>query len=266
MNLYKGVRIFIVIFISITYLQASNPKQVKEILDVGSQMSNIRNMLETYALIATHVQFQDPKKRLKSSIKEYENLLNYLEQNFGNDKDIKKTLEASHKAWEPVKRSLLTALKNNDKKRMMDEGLFIHSNIRTVIKELESIKGILLKKYNIKNEELLNASIEIQASSQRLSAHYAMKMWGLPDKTIDDHWNRGVEIYTKSIKILKASPFYKDAKFKKLLDDTETQLNYFKTIIKFNKKFVPALVHKKAQRVYGDGQEITKMILKRESK
>ena len=182
------------------------------------------------------------------------------------DADIKASIKASKSAWKPVKTALMTALTDNDAKRMMDEGLFIHANIRSVIKELAKMKKYLLEKEKIKDSEQLNASIEIAASSQRLSAHYMMKMWGLPDPTIQKHWDNGVKIYTDSIKLLKTSIYYKDEKFKKLLDTTEKHLKYFKMVMTFEDKFVPVLVHDKAKKAYNSANELSKIILDKISK
>ena len=261
MKIYKKIELLIVvIMISMVNLQASSSKTIDAILDTGTQMSNMRNMLETYSLLATQVNYKSPEKRLKSSIVEYENVLDFISKNF-KDKEIVRSIQKSRKAWKPIKKALLTALSDNDKKRMMDEGLFIHGNIRSVIKELAKIKKYLLKKKSIKGGDLLNASIEIQASSQRLSAHYAMKMWGLPDPTIMKHWNNGVKIYQDSIKTLKASEFYKNKEFKTALDNTEKQLKYFNIVIMFEDKFVPVLVHDKAQDSFESAKKLSKIIL-----
>ena len=267
MKSYKKIKLFILLTIlSLVNLQAGDQKSsLKSILDLGSQMSNMRNMLETYSLIATKVSYKAPDKRLKDGIAEYENSLKYIETNFSDD-ELKASIKASKIAWKPVKTALMTALTDNDSKRMMDEGLFIHGNIRSVIKELAKMKMYLLKKAKVKDSEQLNASIEIAASSQRLSAHYMMKMWGLPDPTIQKHWDNGVKIYTDSIKKLKESPYYKDANFKKLLDNTEKHLKYFKMVMTFEDKFVPVLVHDKANEAYNNANKMSKIILDKISK
>jgi len=263
MKLYKKMNLLIlVVLLSLTMANSAEMnKGLTAILDLGKQMSNMRNMLETYSLIATKVSYKAPDKRLKKGIAEYEGVIASIEKNF-KDAEIKKSIAVGKKAWAPVKKALLTALEDNDPKRMMDEGLFIHGNIRSVIKELSSVKKYLLTKENIKSSEELNAAIEIAASSQRLSAHYMMKMWGLPDPTIQEHWDNGVRIYTDSIKILKASSYYKDAVFKKELDATEKHLSYFTTVIMFDDKFVPVLVHEKAGIAYKSANQMSKIILK----
>ncbi len=267
MKIYQKIGLLIlVIVLSLTQVQAAKMKKgLSSALDLGKQMSNMRNMLETYSLIATQVSYKAPEERLKKGIAEYEGVLASMEKNF-KDKEIKKSIKASRKAWKPVKTALLTALEDNDAKRMMDEGLFIHANIRSVIIELSKMKMYLLEKNKVKDRKKLNAAIEIAASSQRLSAHYMMKMWGLPDPTIQEHWDQGVKIYTDSIKILKESDYYKDAKFKKNLDITEKHLKYFIIVFTFDDKFVPVLVHDKAEIAYNSANELSETILKQISK
>ena len=230
-------------------IQASElKKSLHTVLAIGGQMTNMRHLLETYALIATNVSYKAPEKRLLKGILEYEGTINSIEKQY-KDKEIVESIKAGKKAWKPVKEALLTSIKDNDAKRMMKEGLFIHANIRSVIKELANMKKYLLNRYNPKDKEEINAVIEIDASSQRLSAHYMMKMWGLPDPTIQKHWDKGVKIYKESIEILKASHYYKEPKFKKLLDRTERHLKYFTMVVTFEDKFVPILVQDKAEDV-----------------
>ena len=259
----KFVR-FVLLILMFFVLQGAaseaNGKSVKAILDLGKQMSMMRNMLETYALIATNVKYKLPKQRLQQSIKEYEALIDRLEKEF-SDPEIRSSLAKSKKAWEPLKKSLQTAFEKPDPARMTKEGLFIHSHIRSVIKELALMKHYLLEKEKIANGKELNAAIEIAASSQRLSAHYMMKMWGLPDPTIQKHWDNGVRIYFDSIQILKGSKYYRNGKFKKLLEDTEKQLKYFQTVFSLGDDYMPVIVHNRAERAYRTANEMSRMIL-----
>ena len=241
----------------------ANGKSVKAILDLGKQMSMMRNMLETYALIATNVNYKLPKQRLEESIKGYEALIGRLGKEF-SDPEIRSSIARSKKSWEPLKRSLQTAFEKSDPVQMTKEGLFIHSHIRSVIKELAMMKSYLLKKEKIKNGKELNAAIEIAASSQRLSAHYMMKMWGLPDPTIQKHWDKGVRIYSDSIRLLKESRYYQNEKFKKLLDNTEKQLKYFQTVFSLGDNYMPVIVHNRAEQTYRTANEMSRMILDNE--
>ena len=273
MKIYKKTTFLVVaLILGITSINAKEmKKELKTILDLGKQMSSMRNMLETYALVATDVEYKEPEKRLEDSMKEYEEVLDFIDKNL-KDKDIEASIKASRKAWAPVKKAFLSA-KNHHKTinkgskhdsihdKMIDEGIFIHSNIRSVIKELAKMKAHIIEKQKIKDSTELNAAIEIAASSQRLSAHYMMKMWGLPDPTIQEHWDNGVKIYTDSIAILKKSAYYKDPKFKKELDSSEKNLNYFTTVIMFDDKYVPVVVHEKAQLAFKSANNMSKTIL-----
>lgn len=254
------VGMFFVIFAIAGVASEPAQKSINAILDLGKEMSQMRNMLETYALIATNVKYKLPEKRLKESIKGYESLIARLEKEF-SDPEIRQSLARSKKAWEPLKKSLVTAFKKPDPNQMTKEGLFIHSHIRSVIKELAGMKRYLLEKEKIENGKELNAAIEIAASSQRLSAHYMMKMWGLPDPTIQKHWDNGVRIYTESIGILKGSKYYQDAHFKKLLKSTERQLKYFQTVFTLGDNYMPVVVHNRAEKAYRAANEMSRIIL-----
>ena len=262
MKIYTNVKYLIfAVTLTFTTVQAEEIKNSMDvILASGKQMSNMRKMLETYSLIATEVSYKSPDERLKISIAEYEGIINDIDKNF-EDKYIKESIKKSKEAWKPVKIALLTALENNDAKRLEKEGLFIHANIRSVIKELASMKKYLVKKEKVGDSEMLNASIEIGASARRLSAHYMMRMWGLPDPTIEKHWDNGVAIYTKSIKMLKGSVYYKNPEFKKLLDASEKHLKYFNMVWMFEDKFMPVIVQDRGDKAYYLANEMSKIIL-----
>jgi len=267
MNILKIVKsiiplmILIISFSSIS--QASEVrKSTNTILEIGEQMSNMRHLLETYALIATSVNYKAPEKRLLKGILEYEGTIDSIEKNY-KDEAIQEIIKKGKEAWKPVKQALLTALKNNDAHRMRKEGLYIHANIRYVIVELANMKKYILNKNDIKDKDALNAMIEIDTSSQRLSVHYMMKMWGLDDPTIKKHWDKGVKIYSDSVKILKASKYYKIPKFKKLLDDSVKNLRYFKMVFTFDDKFVPVIVQEKASKVSKDADILEEIYLDR---
>ncbi len=232
----------------------------KSILNIGGQMSNVRLMLETYAMIGLGIPYSNPQEILKKSIAEYEGVLDSLEKNF-KDETILMSVKKSRAAWKPVKEALLTASANTDKEDMKKQAQFVHDNIRSVIEELASIKIYLLKKSALKNGDMLNASIEIGASARRLSSHYMMRIWKLNDPTIEKHWKKGLKIYADSIKLLESSGFAKDPSFNKYLTACDHQLKYFQMIDKLKSNHVATLVHKNAEKVYSEANEMSRFIL-----
>lgn len=262
LRLFKKLRFLtIVLIFSTVNIQAVEVKNsVEAVLSLGGQMSNVRKMLETYALIGTKVAYRAPNERLKASILEYESILDALEKNF-KDSEIQQSVQKSRVAWKPVKEALLTALTNTDEVSMKKNALFIHGNIRSVIKELASMKTYLLEKANVKGIDNLNATIEIGASARRLSAHYMMKMWELDDPTIQKHWDKGIKIYGDSLKVLQASSFAKNPEFKILLDECNKNYRYFIMVSKFKNRYVPVLVHEKAKLVFDNANKMTEIVL-----
>jgi len=89
---------------------------------------------------------------------------------------------------------------------------------------MEAMKAYMVTQVKFPEISALNAAIEIDASARRLSAHYAMAMWDLPDPTIEAHWQKGVAIYAKSLQVLKKSPLVADASFEKSLRTTQKML------------------------------------------
>jgi len=235
-------------------------KNTEAILKIGENMASIRGVLEAYSMVTAKIKYKVPKEDLKEDISEYESLISYLEKNY-HDKTISKKLKEDKKAWDKIKPAIMSAFETYDIDKMKKNILFIHSNIRTVLKNLEDIKSYIIQKYDIKNEKELNAAIEIGASAKRLSAHYMIKMLNVNDPTVDKHWGKGIKIYSNSIAILKASKFYKNPKFKELLDDTQKKLKYFKTMYGLD-QYMPVIFKRKASQTVKESNDMLKIILK----
>jgi len=263
MRILKKVKVLAMIFVlNVGTVHGDEIKNnLDAVLGFGGQMSNIREMLETYSLLGMNVSFRHPKDRLKASMAEYETLLDTVEKNFP-DEFIHNSVAKSRTAWKPVNKALHTALENIGKESMKDNAIFIHGNIRSVIKEMAAMKKYLLEKMSIADSANLNASIEIGASARRLSAHYMMRLWKLNDPTIEKHWKNGVKIYTDSIAILRKSSYNSDAEFKKLLDTCEKRLQYFNIVWDMPDLKTPVLIHKKGKEAFESANAMSETILK----
>jgi len=239
--------IFISSFETIYAGEIQTPLEAVQAL--GHEMSEMRHMLEIYAMIGTGVSFRLPKEQMRTAIRQYEQVISEMEKQFPDPK-VQQQIDIGRSGWIPVKKALETSLQaTKPSPETMKEGaIFIHGNIRTVIKALEAMKEYMLTKADFKAIQELNAAIEIDASARRLSAHYAMWMWALPDPTIEAHWQKGIEIYTKSLAVLTRSAFASDPAFKKAIDTARQQLQRFIMMHKMaeNKHFTPALAQTRA--------------------
>lgn len=253
--------ICVVLFLLHSSLHATSHKDNKEtILALGMEMSNMRNMLKAYILIGAKIKYKNPTKKLKSGMQHYEDLLDSIQIKYPQDTTIQTSIQISLDAWIKVKGAMQLALKNETLENMKKGAIFIHGNIRTVIKEMAHMKKHLLDNSQISHKESLNASIEIAASARRLSAHYMMDLWHLDDPTIEKHWNKGLKIYADSIRILQASPFTHNPKFKKLLASCIKYHKYF-TRMGDKPKIFSILIDKKANIVFRQAKEMTEIIL-----
>jgi hypothetical protein len=232
---------------------------------LGHEMSEMRHMLEIYAMIGTGVSFRLPKEQMKTSITLYEDVITQIEKSF-HDKEIKQQILISRNGWIPVKKALETSLLDTRlaSDRMKKEAIYIHGHIRKVIKAMEAMKEHLLSKTKFKAIKELNAAIEIDASSRRLSAHYAMWMWDLDDPTIEAHWQKGVKIYASSLALLEASTFVSDPVFKKALICVRQQLKIFLMMhdAASRKVFTPALIQIRSEKACNAAIKMIKVILK----
>jgi len=255
---WKNTLLFWMLFVVSVFAEIASGQDA--ILQLGRQMANIREMLETYIMLGARIEYDAPKERLRKMMEEYEQTLGDMAKRY-EDPVIQESVARSKKAWQPLKKDLLAAFETEDAKKLREEAMRIHSEIRGVIKELEKMKEWIISREKIPNVEALDAAIEIGASSQRLSSHYMMKMWGLPDPTIMDHWNKGVAKYEQAIDLLKGSKFAKDSAFKKLLKAVERDLNYFKTVITFEDDYMPVVVHRRGKDALERSMRMAQMIL-----
>lgn len=262
MRQLQKIYIAIIIFsLNYTYTHAMEIKNDKEsILALGMEMSNMRNMLEAYILIGAKIKYKNPTQKLKNGIVHYEDLLLSIQKKYKDDTQIQTSVTTSLKAWQHVKEAMLLALNNETLEKMKTGAIFIHGNIRTVIKELANMKQHFLDKSNIKNKDALNASMEIAASSRRLSAHYMMDLWHLDDPTIQEHWNKGLKIYGDSIEVLKNSSYMSNKKFNRLLNQCIDYHKYF-TKMGNKQKIYSILIDKKADIAFRKAKEMTEIIL-----
>lgn len=252
--------LLILMSVSFNFAQASNIQNNKEtILALGMEMSNMRNMLKAYILIGLKQKYKNPSKKLQEGIVGYEKLLETLNDNY-SDLVMKESIQRSYDAWEHVHNAMKLALSGANLSEMRKGAIFIHGNIRTVIKELALMKKHLLDNSTIGDKKALDASIEIAASARRLSAHYMMKQWELNDPTIEKHWKKGLSIYGTSLDILETSPYMFNKKFSILWNKCKKHHTYFKKMWT-KRKHYSILIDKKAEKVFLDAQEMTRIIL-----
>ena len=258
----KKILLSLVLLLYLTPLHAIEIKNNNDaILKLGMEMSNMRNMLEAYILIGIKLEYKDPTQKLKDGIAHYEDLLHALQSKYKNDKVMQKSIDTSFKAWKIVRKAMILALQKSSLKEMKEGAIFIHGNIRTVIKEMARMKKILLDKSTIKDKDALNASIEIAASSRRLSAHYMMALWHLDDPTIQKHWKKGLKIYGDSLDILRHSSYVENKEFLVLLNSCRKYHKYF--VKMWDKpKIYSILIDKKADIVFHKAARMTDIILK----
>ena len=265
MKILKTISIFILLnFLSINVLNASSSivlKNNKEsILSLGMEMSNMRNILKSYIQIGAKISHGNPTQTLKDGIVHYENLLEALKIKYPNNPTIQESIKTSKVAWVEVKKAMELSLTDISLEEMKKGAIFIHGNIRTVIKELALMKKDLLQSSDISNKEALNASMEIAASAHRLSAHYMMDLWHLDDPTIDKHWNKGLKIYADSIEILQNSPYIENQEFKELLQNCKKRHVYFTKMGK-KARIYSILIDRKATIVFNNAKRMTQIIL-----
>jgi hypothetical protein len=260
--MFVKILFFLILILSLNTVQAVEIQDDSDtILKLGMEMSNMRNMLEAYILIGIKLDYKNPTKKLKNGITHYENLLMALHAKYKDDADIQKSIASSFKAWKIVRKAMVLALNNATSLEKMKEGaIFIHGNIRTVIKEMARMKKILLNKSDIKDKEALDASIEIAASARRLSAHYMMALWKLDDPTIQKHWNKGLKIYGDSLEVLRQSHYMHNNKFRVLFNSCSKYHRYFKKMGE-KRKIFSILIDKKSNIAFKKAKEMTTIIL-----
>jgi len=260
MHFSKNIILTIFILMNTSLLQASPQTDRDTVLKLGMEMSNMRNMLEAFILIGAKIKYKNPTKKLKEGIVHYENMIDTIQSDYPNDKIIQQSIMTSRKAWSIVKGAMQLALQNEPLEKLKKGAIFIHGNIRTVIKEMAHMKNHIFKVSSIQDKEALNASIEIAASARRLSAHYMMDLWHLDDATIEKHWKKGMKIYGDSMDTLQTSAYMKNPRFATLFRSVKKLHHYFERMWEKPKIF-SILIDKKANIAYEQAKEMTQIIL-----
>lgn len=255
-------RFLIVVFVSLVSHAQAVQTPIEGIMATGKQIAQVRFMLEIYSIIGAGIKYQTPKTKLQTALKEYEKTLDQLQQGVPDSSVIQEAVKKSRAAWPPVKKSLLTALNKRDTDAMKKEALFVHGNIRTLIKEMETMKNFFLKNADTPKVQEINDVIEIAASARRLSSHYMLKMWEVPDPTIEEHWKSGMEKYRKALMSLQKSSVTKDPEIVGWIKTCANELTFFQTVIAFD-HYVPILVQRHAHKAYEAAGSIIKKMLSR---
>ena len=260
MHFSKNIILTIFILMNTSLLQASPQTDRDTVLKLGMEMSNMRNMLEAFILIGAKIKYKNPTKKLKEGIVHYENMIDTIQSDYPNDAIIQQSIMTSRKAWPIVKGAMQLALQNEPLEKLKKGAIFIHGNIRTVIKEMAHMKNHIFEVSSIQDKEALNASIEIAASARRLSAHYMMDLWHLDDPTIEKHWKKGMKIYGDSMDTLQTSAYMKNPRFATLFRSVKKYHRYFEKMWEKPKIF-SILIDKKANIAYEQAKEMTQIIL-----
>ncbi len=257
-----------VLFYLISLSAYAAPQPIKTpsegIVETGQQIAQVRFMLEVYSVIGTGIKYHKPRERLTRAIETFEQTLANLQQ--VENPAIQKAAAKAQEAWKPVKKALMSAFEKRDPAAMKKDALTVHADIRAVIVELEKIKDLFLQQAKFAHAPQINAVIEIAASARRLSSHYMMKMWGVPDPTIDEHWNNGMKKYQAALKELESSPVSKDPVIAPLLKTCDNEYKYFQTISDLGDDFVPVLVERHAKKIYETADKMVLHLLEMDKK
>ena len=260
MKTFQKLALVCTILLSSSLLHATSKKtDAQTILGLGEQMSNLVNMLETYALIGLSVSYETPVRRLKNGITDYDMMLVNLETGY-NDKQIQQSVEKIRRSWKRIRRALYGVLVLTDKKTMKLNAAYINHKMRLAVDELNRMKNYLMEEMGNRDKKLIDAAILMGVSAQRLSSNYMMKAWEVKDPNIEKYWNKNMETFSLSLQTLKQSPFADTPQFKKELAKCERAFRYFVVLFNMHVK-TPALVHKKAIKVTENSHMMIKQIL-----
>ncbi len=245
--------------ISVTGQSLKTP--VDGVIATGMQIAQVRFMLEVYATIGAGIKYHAPKEELKKAIASYEETLSLLEKKIA-DPTVQSAVKTSRTAWVPVKKALLTALEKRDIPAMKKSALFVHDHIRAVIRQMEIMNRYFSKNLKRPHPAAIGAAIEMAVSARRLSSHYMLKMWEVPDPTIEAHWNQGMQKYRQALAALQQSDVAHDPMIAAELKVCAKEYGFFETVIGFD-TYMPVLVKRHAEAAYASAGKIALKLLGR---
>ena len=223
-------------------------------------------IIKVHALESIKNRYKNPKEELESSFRLLKSNLNNIDQ----------YLKSHASEVDPSILVLIDEARKHLAKLEKDDLLHDTSNEHAVafFKAVEKCRvkvnkvAEILTKDKSKRDPVFFTT-RIATIGQKMAAVYLYKAWGIPLPDLDKHFAMMIKKSTKSIKALhtfvNASKIdFSDAdkaQANRSIESMQKQLNFF-IMSKSMKRFIPALICKKADTIEQEGIKIEKLLMK----
>jgi len=237
---------------------ASNITNIHQAVnESGLQRMLTQRMLKEYVMIAMNSTFDNPQEGLKRDIELFDKNLEELSK-FAKNSKIKDSLAKEKSIWEEVKKLLLLP-SSKDRVEAIDEKL------DELLKVADHTTKLFKKESGKKDDEIIDISGRQRMLSQRMAAHYMLKVLGVISKEDDKELQDAIKLFDDSLKVLTKSKL-NTPEITEKLNSVQKDFTFFKVMGKSNSNFIPSLIYRKSNSILKEMNNITELYVKELSK
>ena len=232
----------------ITSAPSMEIKNLSQAVDVaGKQRMFTQRMLKDYIMVGMKNYFHNPEKDLKSIMVAFEDHMESL-YDFATDIETKKSIEVSKKLWKPTKMMLgVTPTIENAK--------VLQVKLEALLRAADETTKRFAKLTGKKSGRIINISGRQRMLSQRITALYMMKSWGISNLEIQEKMGAAMKLFRDSHQKLKAYE-RNNPEINRLLEKVGQNFMSFEVMYDA-KALTPSLLFEKSMMILKDMNRVT---------
>ncbi len=219
----------------------------------GKQRMLTQRMLKDYALVGMNNTFGYPDKDLEKQISLFDKTLNDL-NHFNKNNNIAQSIIKIKKLWSPIK----TKLKQ---KPTLESAVDLQKSLDRLLESCNDLTILFVKASGKNNLEIISISGRQRMLSQRLSALYMLKVWGVNDSDFIHKLEKTMDEFSKAEKILEN--FSKNtAEIKDSLQRVKKLFMWFELMANSTSgRYIPSLISKSSDKINSEMNTVTKLYI-----
>jgi len=216
----------------------------------GLQRMLTQRMLKEYIMIAMNSTFDNPQEGLKRDIELFDKNLEELSK-FAKNSKIKDSLAKEKSIWEDVKKPLLLP-------PTKDKAKAIEQKLDKLLKVADHTTKLFEKESSKKADEIVDISGRQRMLSQKMAAHYMLKVLGTIGKDDTKELQDTISLFDNSLKVLMKSKL-NTPEITEKLNSVQKDFTFFKVMSKSNSKFIPSLIYRKSNLILQEMNGVTEL-------
>ncbi len=215
-----------------------------------------QQILKEYAFFGMKNTYQNSKVNLKEYILIFDKELAELITYFKSNKDATKTLNEIKDIWVPIKK----VFEGEPKKSEVEA---LQKKTDKILSKMSSLMKIILKKSELKRDNIVNISSYQAVIVERMAALYMMKTWGIDDPKFNFKMRESITFFNNSLnKMLNSKLTTPDIKV--IVKKIMRTFRFFEIMNRSKRKFIPTLIYSKTTKIHKNIDKITASYTKEE--